>query len=94
MSDEAIIRFMHITPVFYLTLVRFSEHPNGTMMKFFLCKKKHSIGRIIKIAQALDTTPEYLTGWTDANIGSSLVDGLDYNMTQLINYFSELDEVG
>ena len=49
-----------------------------------------SIGRIIKIAQALDTTPGYLTGWTDANIGSTL----DYSKAQLIKYFSELNEVG
>lgn len=53
-----------------------------------------SIGRIIKIAQALDITPGYLTGWTDASIDSTLDDGLDYRRTQLINYFSELDEVG
>ena len=53
-----------------------------------------SIGRMIKIAQALDTTPGYLTGWTDASSYSTLDDGLDYRRTQLINYFSELDEVG
>ena len=53
-----------------------------------------SIGRIIKIAQALDTTPGYLTGWTDANIGSTLDDNLDYSKAQLIKYFSELNEVG
>ena len=53
-----------------------------------------SIGRIIKIAQALDTTPGYLTGWTDASSGSPLVDSLDYSKAELINFFSELDEVG
>lgn len=53
-----------------------------------------SIGRRIRIAQALDTTPGYLTGWTDANIGSTLDDNLDYSKAQLIKYFSELNEVG
>ncbi len=57
-------------------------------------KDNFSIERIIRAANALDTTPGYLTGWTDVSSGSTLHDGSDYRRTQLINYFSELDEVG
>ena len=53
-----------------------------------------SIGRIVKIATALDTMPWYLTGWTNAGCDLTPEDGPDDRMTQLINYFSELDEVG
>ena len=50
--------------------------------------------RIIRIAKALDTTPGNLTGWTDA--GCDLTPEGDHGdrKAQLINYFSELNEVG
>ena len=53
-----------------------------------------SIGRIVKIATALDTMPWYLTGWTNAGCDLTPEDDPDDRKAQLIKYFSELDEVG
>ena len=53
-----------------------------------------TIERIIRIAKALETTPGYLTGWTDASSDLTSEGDLDDRKAQLINYFSELNEVG
>ncbi len=53
-----------------------------------------SIGRIVKIAEVLDTTPWYLTGWTSACCDLTIEGEPDVRKAQLITYFSELGDVG